>query len=108
MDDIEAARGAVAGIRARVEDGVPVITISGELDLSNVDRIQAAIGAAAGGERQRIIFEAADLEYMDSSGIALLVTVARQVADVEIRQPTDIVRRIIEISGVDHILRMVP
>jgi anti-anti-sigma regulatory factor len=45
---------------------------------------------------------------MDSSGIALLAATARQVRHVEVRDPTPIVRRLIDITGIATILRVTP
>jgi anti-anti-sigma factor len=45
---------------------------------------------------------------MDSSGLALLVQVARRVGSVEIRHPTPIVRRVIEVAGLQRVLGLAP
>jgi len=45
---------------------------------------------------------------MDSSGVALLLTVAGQVPSLEIRQPPAIVRRVVELTGLATILPMTP
>ena len=45
---------------------------------------------------------------MDSSGIALLISTTRKANAVEVRNPTVIVRRIIELTGLTEILLMVP
>ena len=56
----------------------------------------------------RLAFDVAELKFMDSSGIALLVSAARQVRQVELRHPTPIVRRLIELTGLTELLLMVP
>jgi len=45
---------------------------------------------------------------MDSSGIALLVAAARQARQVELRHPTPVVRRLIELTGLTELLLMTP
>ncbi len=85
-----------------------VIRLSGELDMISVERVRAVIDKALAGQNERLIFDVSELEFMDSSGIALLISVTRKVPAVEVRNPTAIVRRIIELTGLTEILRMTP
>lgn len=48
------------------------------------------------------------VEFMDSSGIALLASAVRKVKEVELRNPTLIVRRLVELTGLAEILRITP
>ena len=41
---------------------------------------------------------------MDSAGIAVMVFAASQVPRVSLRQPSTTVRRVIEVSGLSHVL----
>lgn len=59
---------------------------------------------AAGTER--LVVEMSGLEFMDSSGLALLASVARKVPEVELRDPSPIVRRLIELTGLAGILNV--
>jgi len=56
----------------------------------------------------RLAFDVGELEFMDSSGIALLVAAARQARQVELRHPTPVVRRLIELTGLTELLLMTP
>jgi len=91
-------------VRTRHQDGTPVISVAGELDLTNAKEVRSAIEAVVSDHGQLIVFEVSDLTFMDSSGIALLASVTRQV----LRDPTPIVRRLIEMTGLDKVLRMTP
>ena len=90
------------------EDGTAVIRLSGELDMVSVESVRSVIEAALADQRERLVFEVSGLEFMDSSGIALLISMARKLKAVEVRNPTVIVRRIIELTGLTEILLMVP
>jgi anti-sigma B factor antagonist len=90
------------------EDGAAVIRLSGELDMVSVDSVRAVIDEVLASENARLVFELSGLEFMDSSGIALLISVTKKVPAVEIRNPTAIVRRIIELTGLTEILHMAP
>ena len=45
---------------------------------------------------------------MDSSGIALLLQIAAKAQSVELRQPSALVRRMIEATGLADVLHMEP
>jgi anti-sigma B factor antagonist len=86
--------------------GLAVIELVGEIDLSNADAVRASIDSTVSQAHERIVFELARLEFLDSSGIALLLWAAAQAQSVQLRQPSDIVRRIIEVTGLSEILNM--
>jgi anti-anti-sigma factor len=102
-DDAAAARVDVAA-----EDGTPVLTFSGDLDLSGAQRIRGVIEDAVVTAQGHIVFEMSGLAYMDSSGIALLLTAAQRVSTVEVRNPSPIVRRVIELTGLEQALQVPP
>jgi len=90
------------------ENGTPVIRLSGELDMVSVEKVRSAVEDALAGESERLVFDVSELEFMDSSGIALLVSATRKARKVEVRNPVPIVRRLIELTGLTEILLMVP
>ncbi len=88
------------------EGGASVVKIIGELDISSVESVRAALEPIVQREPSTIVFDLSELRFMDSSGLALLVTVVEQVGVVEIRNPLPIIRRIIEVTGLSSVLRM--
>jgi anti-sigma B factor antagonist len=90
------------------ENGTAVIRLSGELDMVSVENVRSVIEGALASHGDRLVFEVSGLDFMDSSGIALLISMTRKVKAVEVRNPTAIVRRIIELTGLTDILLMVP
>ncbi|MGA2531253.1 MAG: STAS domain-containing protein, partial [Acidimicrobiales bacterium] len=70
-----------------------------ELDLSNVGSFRAAIDATYGWTVDRIVFDLSDLGFMDSSGLAMLLSVAERVETLELRNPPPTIRRVIEMTG---------
>lgn len=87
-------------------DGVAVIALIGEIDLSNVDGVRTTIEPTLSAAHERIVFDLVRLDFLDSSGIALLLWAAAQASSVELRAPTETVRRIIEVTGLSDILHM--
>ncbi len=86
----------------------PVISVDGELDLSNVDRLGTAISDSLGPESKNLTLEVSGLRFMDSSGIALLVRTQARVGSLTLREPSAVIRRLIEATGLVDILRLEP
>jgi anti-sigma B factor antagonist len=108
MAELDPADQAYCAADVSRENAVAVIRLSGELDMVSVERVRAVIDEALASENERLVFDVSELEFMDSSGIALLISVTRKVPAVEVRDPTATVRRIIELTGLTEILRMIP
>ena len=88
--------------------GVPVIALRGEIDISNVESVRADIDGFLDGRSGHVIFTVDALTFMDSSGIALLVEIHNRVGSIELQNPTDIVRRVIEITGLSETFGVTP
>lgn len=63
----------------KLSDSTAVIDISGELNGSGEEALMAAYTTASNGRSQAIILNFTNLEYMNSSGIGLLVTLLIRV-----------------------------
>jgi anti-sigma B factor antagonist len=49
------------------------LRLSGELDLASVERLEEAISVAEEGTARVIVIDLADLEFMDSAGLTVLL-----------------------------------
>jgi anti-anti-sigma factor len=101
------------GSRASVEvsvdpNGAPVVNFRGELDMSNAETIEAELGSVIANASEILVFDLSALEFIDSSGIALLLRAAEKVARIELRNPSDIVRRVIQATGLSDVLHVQP
>jgi anti-sigma B factor antagonist len=98
-------RGADIAIETHTDSaGVPIVVVSGELDSSNAARLDAAVATAVGGQPQRLVFDLSALRFMDSAGIAVLVGAAGKVKAVQLRNPSEAARRVIELTGLSSVL----
>jgi anti-sigma B factor antagonist len=104
--DVDPADASHARVDVADEDGTPVFRVSGELDMPTAARVRTAVDTALAGARGRVVFDMSGLDFMDSSGLALLLSVAQRVP-VEVRKPSPIVRRLIQLTGLENTLRMV-
>jgi anti-anti-sigma factor len=93
---------------ARAGDDGLTVTINGELDITNVDALQAAVGAALERHPGRLIIELSGLRFADSSAIALWVRWSTAVHEIELRHVSPILRRVIDSMGLAETLNVKP
>jgi anti-anti-sigma factor len=86
-------------------DGLTV-RISGELDITNVDALESAVGAALERHPRRLIIELSGLRFADSSAIALWVRWSTTVHEIELREVSPILRRVIDSMGLADTLNV--
>jgi anti-sigma B factor antagonist len=68
-----------AFVEARTVGGVQVVSIRGEIDLSNATEVRDAIGRLASDEVSVIVVDLSGTDYLDSSGIAMLFRLAERL-----------------------------
>ena len=97
---------------AELNDGFTItqstVALTGGLDSSNAARPQARVEAMLTRRPTRIVFDLTELGLMDSTGIAVLVTVAGTVGEVSLRKASSILRRVLEASGLTKPRRLEP
>lgn len=85
-----------------------MISLAGELDLASAPQVSTLVKAALEENPEEVVFDLSGLEFMDSSGLRVLLEVANQVGSVVVPSPSLPVRRVIESAGVDQILVLEP
>ena len=68
-----------ADVESRTVEGVQVVSIRGEIDLSNAAEVRDAIGRVASDEVSVIVVDLSGTDYLDSSGIAMLFRLAERL-----------------------------
>jgi anti-anti-sigma factor len=95
---------------ARVDDGICVISVRGELDLSTAPELERPLEDAVSAGDASVLIDLSECEFIDSTGIALIVRAWQRLdaaADGEgsgrvvICSYNDQVRRILEITGLE-------
>jgi anti-anti-sigma factor len=85
-----------------------VIMLTGEVDMSNVVAIEAELGALLSGTPERVVIDVSSLTFIDSSGIAVLIRAAERSTRFALRNPSTIVKRIIQATGLSEVLPVEP
>jgi anti-anti-sigma factor len=109
MADLDGSDGSRVTMEVSDDSsGSVVMKIAGELDAANADALRAEIVPTIDRRPDLIIFDLEHLSFMDSSGIAVLLSCAAKSGAVEVRNASAIIRRIIEATGVQDVLRLAP
>ena len=94
LADEPRARLSVAADAERVR-----VRLAGELDIASLAELQPELDALLRRPRQPLLLDLAELRFMDSSGVAILIRLANHFGTVESRGATVAVRRVVETLG---------
>lgn len=72
-DQADIADGTLV-VRTAKDGDVHVISLCGELDLANAGTAEAALEASLAADDPQVVIDMRELEFIDSTGIALLVS----------------------------------
>jgi anti-anti-sigma factor len=89
-------------------DRTLTVTLSGELDITNVDALASGVAPALEHDPARLVLDVHDLRFADSSAIALWVGWSSKFEEIELRDPTPLLRKVIETMGLAQALHLMP
>jgi anti-anti-sigma factor len=96
---------------AREADGrrVCVVKVGGEIDLSNADQLATALRSAGSEDGAAVILDLERVSFMDSSGLAALLTANRELEGqlAVIVADQSALKRLFSIAGVEPHLQIV-
>ena len=103
-------------LRTEIADArVPVVRVSGDLDISTVAQLARAIHVAATGavKPPRLIVDLMALTFCDSTGLRALIGAAKEVDVLGGRAvlavaPDGMLDRLLDLSGLREFLRVTP
>ena len=93
-------------------DADQVITVTGEIDLSNAASVRDAIGAVL-PDLPEVCVDLTGVEYLDSAGIAMLFLLAERLSynrqELQLVVPPDApIRAMIRLTKLDQVIRVTP
>ena len=85
-------------------NGAVVVRLGGELDLYNADDVRTALTAAIAGGAARIVVDMADVDFVDSTALGVLVEARSKLGQdgLLLAAPQPETRRTLEVSGLDR------
>jgi anti-sigma B factor antagonist len=99
-----------AALQLRVEerDGQPQLTLDGDLDLVTAPLLQRRVDELLGAGHDRMLIDADELDFCDSTGLRLLVSAQRRLTArggaLVLLRVSGILRRLLQISGLEATL----
>ncbi len=90
-------------------DGV-VLSLNGEMDTHSARTVTDRLNEVVGNRAPSIVVDAAELQFLDSSGISELLRLRQRAVDgggeFRVRAASASVRRVLEITGLLELLRV--
>jgi anti-anti-sigma factor len=98
-------------IEAHDHDGLAHVVLTGELDLSTIDRLEQELGRVEGAGPAVVALDLSRLTFLDSSGLRVIVSADQRARRenrrfVVVRGP-DTVQRVFSITRLDEQLELV-
>lgn len=98
-------------VSTQTQDNKTVVMVAGEVDVSNAAQLREALGAALLQDTVALEVNLADVPYIDSTGIGVLVGVAHRAQDANktltVTNPQRNVARVLDMLGVTDDLGIV-
>jgi anti-anti-sigma factor len=86
-------------------DGIVVVRARGEIDIASSPQLGRALLAFDG---RPVVLDLSRVSFLDAAGIAVVVQTDRRLrergARLVLRDPAPLVRRLLEITGDDHLI----
>jgi anti-anti-sigma factor len=109
MDELDNGSEPSLGVEISTpEPALVVVRLSGELDLSNIEALEAEVAPALAGKPTRMIVETSELQFADSSAIALWLRWSAAVERFELHDPSPLLRRVLTAMGLEERLELRP
>jgi anti-sigma B factor antagonist len=95
-------------MHSEIENGITLLKLSGILDAQGVGAIEVKFAGFSTGDNAKVIIDLADVDFLTSIGIGLLVTTAKSVSSrggkLVILNPNENVKGVLEMTGIMDIV----
>ncbi|MDX1995632.1 MAG: STAS domain-containing protein [bacterium] len=89
---------------------VTLVEVKGRVDSMNANQLGEALSGEIDGGNIQVVLDLAQVDYMSSAGlreiVAALKKVKRATGDMRIAQPSERVREVLEMAGLDTIFQI--
>src|SRR5688572_18179500 len=93
---------------SELENNIQFIQLAGILDVQGVDAIGTKFAGYSSGDNSKVLVDLAEVEFLTSIGIRLLVTTAKSVASrggkLVLLNPNENVKGVLEMTGIMDII----
>ena len=92
------------------QDHVTLIEVAGRIDSMNAHELGDVLSDQIDDERVQMVLDLSGVDYMSSAGLREIVSalkgVRRKNGDLRLTQPSDRVREVLEMAGLDTIFQI--
>jgi anti-sigma B factor antagonist len=99
MDEQATRPHARLTVREPADGTGMTLALGGDLDIAGVAELERPLAEVLACAPQPLQLDLAELAFLDSSGIAVLIRLANHFGSVRTRSATEPVRRVIEVLG---------
>jgi anti-sigma B factor antagonist len=97
-------------IKSHLDNNFWNINMNGELDVAGADKVKEHLNGLVEKKPVDIKIDCTDLEYIDSTGLGVLIGVLKRLKvnekDIYILNPRKNVKKIFDITGLDKIFKV--
>ena len=94
-------------LESRSSTDAETVVVRGEIDMATAPRLRDVLNGLVDGGASRIVLDCRGLDFLDSSGIGVLIAVRKRLGDdgaLTLESPQAHVRKVLELTGVsDHV-----
>ena len=97
--------------RSSDDNGAAEVVVTGEIDMSTASKLRDLLNGLVDSGSSRILLDCRGLEFLDSSGIGVLVAVRTRLGDagsLTLQSPPAHVRKVLEVTGVTEQVTILP
>lgn len=91
---------------------VTLVQVKGRIDSMNANQLGDALSGQIDGGHIQLVLDLSGVDYMSSAGLREIVSslkrVKRATGDLRLAQPSDRVREVLEMAGLDTIFHIYP
>jgi anti-sigma B factor antagonist len=94
-------------LESRSSGDATVVVVRGEIDMATAPQLRNTLNELVDGGASRLVLDCRGLDFLDSSGIGVLIAVRKRLGDdgaMTLEAPKPHVRKVLELTGViDHV-----
>ncbi|MEM9952019.1 MAG: STAS domain-containing protein [Chloroflexota bacterium] len=91
-------------------DSVTLVEVSGRVDSMNANEFGSGLNTQINNGRVQLVLDLSSVEYMSSAGLREIVSTLKSAkkasGDLRLAQPSERVREVLEMAGLDTIFRI--
>lgn len=100
-------------VSSHVQDGRTVVSAAGEIDVFTAPQLDAELARATSAGASRIVVDLSQVDFLDSTGLSVLVKTLKRVREVEggslaVVVTADRVAKVFRLTGLDTLIPLHP